>query len=191
MKRFFYILTFLTLCTALPICAQTKKSKKATKQQSIVIPKEYQEMPALEAFHLGLQAENGENGKKIDYKQAAFFYTIAAKKGHKVAQKNLGDCYYYGQGIEQDYNQAFIWYQKAARQDVPSSYNGLGNCYQYGHGVEQDYKEAAKWYQKAAAHHDPAGTNNLGLCTTTAEAFPKATPRQHHNIVRRHEVATP
>lgn len=90
MKRILYIFTIFTLCTALPICAQTKKQKKATKQQSIIIPQEYQNMPALEAFQLGLQAANGNGGKRVDYKQAAFFYTIAAKKRSQSCPKQPG-----------------------------------------------------------------------------------------------------
>lgn len=32
------------------------------------------------------------------------------------AQNELGDCYYYGLGVEQNYEEAVKWYRKSAEQ---------------------------------------------------------------------------
>lgn len=39
-----------------------------------------------------------------------------AENGDKVAQYNLGLCYYSGGGVAQDYTQAIYWFSKAAEQ---------------------------------------------------------------------------
>ncbi|KAJ3030999.1 UNVERIFIED_CONTAM: Nuclear receptor sub 2 group C member 2 [Siphonaria sp. JEL0065] len=43
-------------------------------------------------------------------------YSKAALQGDTVAQNNLGDCYYNGNGVRQDYALAVEWYRKAADQ---------------------------------------------------------------------------
>ena len=40
----------------------------------------------------------------------------AAEQGDAVAQLNLGNGYYFGNGVEKDLKQAVYWYQKAADQ---------------------------------------------------------------------------
>ena len=48
--------------------------------------------------------------------QNADYYRAAANRGDKVAQHNLGACYYNGTGVVQDYKQAVYWFKKAAEQ---------------------------------------------------------------------------
>ena len=80
------------------------------------------------------------------------------------AQNNLGNCYYYGDGVKKDYVEAVKWYRKAADQgDADAQYN-LGKCYSCGNGVGRDYAEAAKWYRKAADQGDASAQNDLGYC---------------------------
>ncbi len=83
------------------------------------------------------------------------------------AQNNLGNCYYYGDGVKKDYAEAVKWYRKAADQgDADAQYN-LGDCYCSGKGIEQDYAEAVKWYRKAADQGDADAQYNLGICYDT------------------------
>ena len=62
----------------------------------------------------------------------------AAEQGQARAQDNLGDCYYYGNGIEQDYQTAVEWYRKAAEQRYARAQYDLGYCYEQGQGIEID-----------------------------------------------------
>lgn len=78
------------------------------------------------------------------------------------AQYNLGDMYYYGNGIEHDYAEAVNWYCKAAEQGYAQAQNKLGNMYYYGYGVDQDKTEAVNWYCKAANHGYEKAQYNLG-----------------------------
>ena len=75
-----------------------------------------------------------------------------------------GECYFYGDGVEQDYYQAVEWYEKAAEQGLDSAQYSLGYCYYNGIGATQDYYAAVEWYQKAAEQGYAAAQNNLGVC---------------------------
>ena len=91
---------------------------------------------------------------KENYVEAVKWYTQAAKKGYAEAQRKLGICYHYGNGVEHDYVEAVKWYRKAAEQGSSGAQVNLGYCYDNGLGVEQDYAEAVKWYRKAAEQGD-------------------------------------
>ena len=80
-----------------------------------------------------------------------------------IAQNNLGNRYYAGQGVAQDYALAVYWYRKAADQgDAPAQLN-LGNLYEAGQGVAQDYFQAVYWFRKAADQGLAEGQTNLGI----------------------------
>ena len=74
----------------------------------------------------------------------------AAEQGHPLAQYELGNMYYDGDGIRQDFTGAFKWYEKAAEQGYSQAQYELGGMYFNGQGVRQDLKEAFKWYEKSA-----------------------------------------
>ena len=42
--------------------------------------------------------------------------TFETSDGDAEAQNNLGDSYYYGEGVEQDYAEAVKWWQMAVEQ---------------------------------------------------------------------------
>ena len=85
-----------------------------------------------------------------------------ANQGDVIAQFNLGNAYYQGEGVRQDYAQARQWYQKSANQgDVIAQYN-LGVMYDKGKGVRQDYAKSFEWYQKSANQGDASAQFNLG-----------------------------
>ena len=51
------------------------------------------------------------------YDLATECYRKSAEQGDAEAQYNLGNCYRYGEGVEQNYEKAVEWYRKAAEQD--------------------------------------------------------------------------
>ena len=99
-----------------------------------------------------------------NYTEAVKWFRKAAEQGYAYAQKMLGLCYYYGQGVSQDYAEAVKWYRKAAEQGYADAQNTLGVCYYYGQGVSQDYAEAVKWYRKAAEQGNAEAQYRLGVC---------------------------
>jgi len=78
------------------------------------------------------------------------WYLNAAEHGNINAMDVVGDCYYYGEGVEKDKVKAFEWYMQAAEQGNRWSQNRVGNYYYGGEYVEKDFQEAVKWYKKAA-----------------------------------------
>ena len=99
-----------------------------------------------------------------DYAAAVIWYRRAAELGHAEAQSALGDCYFYGFGVEQDYATAVAWCRKAAEQGLAVAQTSLGYCYDYGLGVEQDDVAAVAWYRKAAEQGESAAQYNMGDC---------------------------
>ena len=71
--------------------------------------------------------------------------TQQAESGNPQAQRELGVCYYKGDGVPQDYTEAVKWFLKAAEQGDATAQLCIGNCYDFGNGVPQDYSEAVKW----------------------------------------------
>lgn len=97
-----------------------------------------------------------------------------AKQGNKIAQCNIGICYYNGiGGVRKDYAQAVSWFRKSAEQGYSNAQGMLGLAYASGHGVAKDYKMAVYWYQKAANQGNGAALNNLGVLYKTGKGVPK------------------
>ncbi|MCH8196993.1 MAG: sel1 repeat family protein [Proteobacteria bacterium] len=85
-----------------------------------------------------------------------------AEQGHALAQYNVAQMYFHGNGVPQDYAEAEKWFRKAARQGLAQAQNYLGNMHERGRGVPQDYAEALKWYRKAAEQGDGLAQTYLG-----------------------------
>ena len=116
---------------------------------------------------LGWYKEASEQGSKEAIEFLNGFYKnarIAADKGDKEAQRNMGSCYANGYGVEKDTIEAMNWFRKAADQGDANAQNYIGACYAVGNVVKLDYAEAAKWYRKAADQGYADAQNNLGWC---------------------------
>ena len=68
----------------------------------------------------------------------------AAESGLAVAQNDLGDCYYLGEGVEESSTEAFRWFTKAAKQGLPEAEKNLGFCHEHGEGVEGEAPDDAE-----------------------------------------------
>ena len=80
-----------------------------------------------------------------------------ANSGDAEAMYELGDIYYFGDGVSEDPNEAAKWYSKAieafkkdAEAGNSDSMFEVGKMYEYAEGVTQDIDMAIKWYHKAA-----------------------------------------
>ena len=82
--------------------------------------------------------------------EAIKWYRKAAELRHAIAQRSLGDCYYYGTGVAKNGAEAARWYRKAAEQGDADAQFQLAVCYDKGIGVAKDEAEAARWYRMAA-----------------------------------------
>ena len=88
----------------------------------------------------------------------------AASCGNAEAQRLLGDCYFWGEGIREDTREAVKWYRLAAGQGDASAQRSLGGCYFFGNGIREDKQEAVKWFRLAAGQGDAEAQRMLGDC---------------------------
>ncbi|MBP3530171.1 MAG: SEL1-like repeat protein, partial [Thermoguttaceae bacterium] len=86
-----------------------------------------------------------------------------AEAGSPFAMNRLGDCYYYGNGVEENNEKAVEWYRKAAEKDDAQGLLNLGVCYYNGEGVDENIDEAMSWYRKASAEGNHWAARNLAI----------------------------
>lgn len=92
--------------------------------------------------------------KRKNYTQALKWLRRAAQKNYMIAESNLANMYYTGQGVKKNYTEAAEWYYKAAVQGyIPAQLN-LGYAYQTGQGVPQSHAKADEWYCKSIGRKD-------------------------------------
>lgn len=111
--------------------------------------------PAVQ-FERGCLATNGEEAVRL--------YRLAADHGFAKAQVNLGNCYRFGEGVEQDAEEAVRWFQLAANQGHSSAQWNLGSCYDCGFGVAKDSFHAVRLYRLAAEQGNVDAQYTLGVC---------------------------
>lgn len=98
-----------------------------------------------------------------EYKKAIDLWRESAKKGNSKAYRNLGNCYYNGEGVLQNYKEAFELYTIAAELgDDVAQYN-LAYCYYSGEGVNKNEEMSYMWYKKAAEQGLVDAQYNLAL----------------------------
>jgi len=103
----------------------------------------------LAQYETALRFERGL-GCVQDFKQAAYWYEEAAKRGHAEAFNNLGVLYKDGSGVEQNYHRAFVCFSRASEKNLPVAQYNLGQLYDAGLGVEQNNEKALELCRQAA-----------------------------------------
>ena len=88
----------------------------------------------------------------------------AAEKGYRQWQCNLGNCLFYGHGVEKDIVAANQWYGKSAEQGCDKAQFNLGLSYYKGEGVVKDYTKAMHWFKKASEQGDADAQLHIGRC---------------------------
>lgn len=89
-------------------------------------------------------------GAKQDYAMAKDWYKKAADLGFAPAQYEVGNCYYFGHGVEKSYTEALRWYHLAADKGDAQAMNTIGDCYLMASGIDRDPSSAFRWYLRSA-----------------------------------------
>jgi FOG: TPR repeat, SEL1 subfamily len=97
---------------------------------------------------LGAQYYDGNRGFEQNFEKAVNYYKMAAEKGERQAQENLGYCYYYGRDGEPDYEKAFHYFALGAFDGHLISLYKIGDMYYNGYYVEKNLKEAFLIYMR-------------------------------------------
>ncbi len=85
------------------------------------------------------------------YREAARYWTEAARAGDARSRFNLAVLYEHGKGVEQDIETAVVWYRQAAKAGFADAQFSLANILMSGAGpVEKNVDEGLMWYLQAA-----------------------------------------
>ena len=111
--------------------------------------------------------------KKERYEDAVTWFTKAAEQHDADAERWLGHCYRFGNGVEQNFDTALEWYEKAAAKGHAGA--------QYGIGIvnykKERYEEAVTWFTKAAAQGDTDAEVHLGDCYRKGRGVTRDIPK--------------
>ncbi len=100
------------------------------------------------------------NGVEKDFKEAVYFFRLAAKQGSNVAQFNLGVCFARGEGVEQDYKEAARLFRLAADQGHTQAQFKLAHYYLEGLGIKKDPNEGRLLLRLLFPDHDFSEESN-------------------------------
>lgn len=101
-------------------------------------------------------------GVKRDFKQSAYWFEMAAKRGDPQAQAQIGYFYEAGIGVQKDPERAAHWYQLAASGGLASANVNLGVLYFWGIGVKKNEQLAIQLFREAANHRSGLAACYLG-----------------------------
>jgi TPR repeat protein len=87
-----------------------------------------------------------------------------ANQGDDYSQYMLGNCYFYGRGVNKDLEKAFKLYGQASDQGVADAQYMRGYCYEHGLGTGVDLSGAVFWYKCASDNGSSEARYHLGLC---------------------------
>ena len=97
---------------------------------------------------LGAQYYSGNRGFEQSFEKAVHYYQMAADRGNRQAQENLGYCYYYGRDGRPDYEKAFHYFALGAFDGHLISLYKIGDMYLNGLYVPKNEKEAFYIYMR-------------------------------------------
>ena len=87
-----------------------------------------------------------------------------AQDGDVLAQFELAERHYEGDGLPRNYDEAYNWYLKAANQNHAEAQHKIGYFYKHGLGsIAKDETRAFQWYQRAARLGHTASQTQLSV----------------------------
>lgn len=108
----------------------------------------YEEGNAEAMNDLGAQYYEDARGFEQSFEKAVEYYKLAAAKGSRQAQENLGYCYYYGRNMPVDYEKAFHYFALGAFDGHIISLYKIGDMYLNGYYVDKNPSEAFYIYNR-------------------------------------------
>jgi TPR repeat protein len=98
---------------------------------------------------LGIRYYNGD-GVRIDLRQAAHWFQLAADQGNPVAEYELGALYQDGEGgLPRDDRRAIELFTRSAAQGLEGANLVLGVDYELGDGIARSRSQSIAYFQRA------------------------------------------
>ena len=124
-------------------------------------------------YYVGLTRFRGQCGKAANAEDGAWFVEIAAGKGVRDAERDMGRILEHGWAGETDLEKALTWYQRAADHGESTAQWRIGMAYVRGEGREPDPVEAVRWFERSAASGDADGLTSLAVMHASGEGVPQ------------------
>jgi TPR repeat protein len=125
-------------------------------------------VPAVQ-YTLGVMKFRGENGIRKDTKEAMRLIRLAAERGDRDAQRDLGKSFEFGWDGAEDLHQALAWYQRAADAGDGDAQWRIGMAFVNGDERDADPVRAVAWFRRAAASGSTQGMTSLAVMYATGE----------------------
>ncbi len=102
-------------------------------------------------LQLGYAYLYGQEGLKIDYEKAFYFYELAANQNDPIGLNNLATLYYNGVGVKRSPKKAAEIFIKASKLGNADAATNLGFMYLSGNGIEKDIAKGQQYLEQAAS----------------------------------------
>ena len=113
-------------------------------------------------------------GTKKNPEKAIECYKKSFEAGYgKIGALNIGEMYFYGEGVPVDYDEATKWFQKACDPRLSQPYVLIGRMYEMGVYGEKNVSQAISWYKKGEQLGSPFADYYLGCCYANDEIMPE------------------
>ena len=113
-------------------------------------------------------------GAEKDPAKAFHWITLAAVRGHALAQYRLALLYTAGTGTTRDAAHALQWYEAAALQGNRKAMHDLAIAYAEGQGTAKNPAEAARWFSRAAGYGYVDSQFDLAVLYERGEGVPQS-----------------
>lgn len=130
----------------------------------VFLQKAYERGISPAAYELAQLYKNGCQNVAIDLLKTIEWLEKAAAQNNLRALNELGEMYFYGNGIWQDEFKAYNLWLKAASLGDAAAQRRVGVCHEVGAGCSKDSGEMFRWYKSAAEKGDPVAQFKLGDC---------------------------
>ncbi len=107
-------------------------------------------------FLRGILQEHGCDCIPISWPDAARSYRAAADQGHTAAAYHLGDCYWFGHGVEESQKLSLRWFNKAASQGHERARGSVMAAVYQNPELALEIPDCCKWMEKEAASNNYA-----------------------------------
>ena len=128
-----------------------------------------EKVQALIAHQVGLALIRGDCGFKADPKAGVEAIEIAAKRGVRGAERDMGMAFEKGLTGPADPEKALEWHEKAASHGDGYSLWRLGMAHVEGTLRDKDSRKAVKYFQQAAEAGSPEGMASLAVMYVTGD----------------------
>ena len=142
------------------VANRVKELTKGQQAPTTIIPSSIPDFP------LGIVSEDVDETLVMNRLSSTIQENIQVSAAQPEDPKDLGDKYFYGNGVDSNCKEAEKWYRISAEQGNVYAQNKLGEMYvdnPFGCHIKTDHVEALKWFKISAEQGFAAAQFNMGM----------------------------